>query len=107
VFQSQFTIVNNTQIKLTVSLPGVTESKPCDVVVINPNGKSATTGNDVFGYAPQNQSGGRTHAPIAPTSSNKPLYIALASIAAASLVAIAGLMRRWDPGKKERPHLQA
>lgn len=99
VFQPQFTIVNDTQIKLTVSLPGVTESKSCDLVVINPIGKSSTSGNDVFDYASQNPGGGSARTPGAPTS-NKLLYIALASIAAVSLVTVAVLMRRWDPEKK-------
>jgi hypothetical protein len=104
VSQPNFTVISDTQIRLTISDPGLTTSKPCDIVVTNPIGKSSTSSNDVFNYAPQSQGGGTTHAPNAPTGSNKTLYIVLAGIAAVALIAVAGLMRRWDPGKKEQHH---
>jgi hypothetical protein len=100
--QTNFRITNDTQIRLTISDIGATASKPCDVVVTNPIGKSSTSSDDVFNYAPQNQGGGTTHAPSAPTIPNKAFYIALAGIGAVALIAVAGLMRRWDPGKKNR-----
>jgi hypothetical protein len=104
--QTNFSIINDTQIRLTVSDLGATASKPCDLVVTNPIGKSSTSSDDVFNYAPQDQGGGTTHAPSAPTISNKAFYIALAGIGAVALIAVAGLMRRWNPGKKKQSHLQ-
>jgi len=107
VSQPKFAVVSDTLIRLTISDPGLTASKSCDVVVTNPIGKSSTTGSDVFNYVPQSQGGGTTRAPSAPASSNRTFYITLAGITAVALIAVAGLMRRWDLGRKERRHVGA
>ncbi len=106
VSQRRHTVINDTQIRFTIYGPGLTASKSCDIVVTNSIGNSSTSGNDVFSYVPQSQGGGTTHAPNAPTISNKTLYIILAGIAAVALIAVVGLMRRWDPGKKGQNHVR-
>jgi hypothetical protein len=104
--QPKFTVINDTMIRMTISNIGMTESKPCDVVIANAIGRSSTSKSDLFTYTPQ--SGGTTnHVPNTPTNSRKILYITIAGIAAAVLIAVAGLMRRWDPSKKEHRHVQA
>jgi IPT/TIG domain-containing protein len=109
VAQPNFAIISDTVIRLNISNLELTttSSRSCDVVVTNPNGKSSTSNKDLFNYVPQSPSGGTTRPPSAPSSSNKIFYIAIAAIATVALVAIAGLMRRWDPGKKQQPHAQS
>jgi IPT/TIG domain len=104
VSQPKFTAAGDTQIKFNVSNLAVTTSQPCDVVVTNSVGKSSTSGNDLFTYTPQGGSGGTAHVPNTPANSTRILYIITAGIAAAALFAVAGLMRRWDPRKKEQSY---
>jgi hypothetical protein len=104
--QPKFTIINDTQISLTISNLGIATSKSCDVEISNPVGKSSISSNDVFTYVQGGSSGGTNRSPNIPTNSNKLLYITLAGIAAGMLVAVAGLMRRWDPRRKEPRHFQ-
>jgi hypothetical protein len=99
--QPEFTVINDTIIRFTISDTGVTASKMCDVVITNSMGRSSTSNNDAFTYNPQS-SGTTNHPPNTPTNPNRILYIIIAGIAAGVLVAVAVLMRRWDPGRREQ-----
>jgi hypothetical protein len=91
---------------MTISDLGLTTSKTCDLVIANSIGPSPTTDSDEFTYTPQT-SGATNHTPNSPANSDKILYIIIAGLAAAVLVAVAVLMRRWDPGKREQQRVQA
>jgi len=105
--QSKFTVVNDTQIKWTVSDAGTTVLKTCDVVISTSTGRSSTSNSDAFTYAPQGVGGTTNHAPNAPTNSSKILYMTAAGIAAATLFVVAALMRQHDPEKKDERQFQA
>lgn len=100
IIQPRFTVVNDTQITLIVSDPGLTSSKFCDILVTNSVGKSSSSGDDVFNYVPHNQGAGTSHVPSTSANSDKILYIVLAGLGAVGLISLASVMRRWDPARK-------
>ena len=102
ISQPTFTVNNDSEITTTIPQITLATSTRCDIVVTNFNGRSSTSGGEVFTYVPQGGSQGTGSNPANSAAlTTRTIYIAAASIAAAVLIIGSQLVHRRSSNEKK------